>query len=545
MKVLCRLFLTFLFAIAAVQTTALAATTPPASSAASQPATPDGEEAHALRVYNRLITTFSSSIGGYSSLDRAASGEQRIRRLLEENPLGKVSSEATELGTAIKIGDKLAFYLREGDINTLRGETMAQRTSDAIKAVEEVRDDRRALHDPKEMAKSAAIVLLATVIFALVLKALYRARRWILVRTRRYIARPIARRAGKYTGTNVRSLAGLLRTLINLLITLLGLTALHSWLSVVLYEIPYTRAWSEQLNTALFGFLEQSILAMLDAIPSLLIAAFILLVARYISRFIGYLFGRIERGELQLAMFDRDTASTTRRLLSFVVWIFAFAMIYPYLPGADTEAFKGLSVMVGLMVSLGASSVVGQFASGMIIIYSRALKVGEYVQIGDVEGTVMHIGLFATKIHTNLREEISIPNSGLVGQNVKNFSRLASGGGVITTISVTIGYDTPWRQVEAMLLEAARNTRGIRRDPRPVVYQTALSDWYVEYQLRIAVDEPRRKFEIINELNGCVQDTFNHYGVQIMSPHYIADPEKEKLVPESMRAPAPAKAEKQ
>ncbi|MBE9609870.1 mechanosensitive ion channel family protein [Chitinilyticum piscinae] len=514
-----------------------------ANAAAASATASASEEAHAAKVFNRVVTTFRTGIGGYTAQDRANSAELRIQRLLAERPHGKFTSEPSELGIAIKLDGKLAFYLRDADVDTLANETLEQRTKDALAALEEIRQDQLALSDPKELARSIAISLLATLVFVLLLKGLSKARRWTLVRTRRYIARPIARSTGKYTGTNVRSLATMLRMVVNSIVTLIGLVGLHSWLSVVLYEIPYTRAWSEELNSALFGFLEHALMAMLNAIPNLLIACFILLVARYISRFIHFVFGRVERGELHLGMFDRDTASTTRRLLSFVVWLFAFAMIYPYLPGADTEAFKGLSVMVGLMVSLGASGIVGQFASGMIIIYSRALKVGEYVQIGEVEGTVVQIGLFATKIHTNLREEISIPNAGLVGQNVKNFSRLASGGGVITTISVTIGYDTPWRQVEAMLLEAAHATRGIRRTPRPVVYQTALSDWYVEYQLRIAVDEPRRKFEIINELNGKVQDTFNHYGVQIMSPHYIADPEQEKIVPEPLRAPAPAKPE--
>ncbi|WP_051305105.1 mechanosensitive ion channel family protein [Chitinilyticum litopenaei] len=510
----------------------------PASAAATAP--PE-TEAHVLRVYNRPITTFSSPFAGYSPQDRATAAALRISRLLEQDPQAAISQSPSAEGMEIRIGGKIAFYLRHGDIDTLGGETLAQRSADARKALEAVREDRLALADPRELLKAAAIIAIATVLLVLILKVLRRVRRWVLVRSRRYIARPIASVTGRYTGTNARTLAHFFRHLVNLLVSVLGLFFLYSWLSLVLHEIPYTRAWSEQLNQAVLGFLESSLLAVLGAVPDLLIAGFILLIARYVTRFIHYLFARVERGELQLGLFDRDTAATTRRLLAFSVWLFAFAMIYPYLPGADTEAFKGLSVMVGLMVSLGASSIVGQFASGMIIIYSRALRVGEYVQIGDVEGTVMHIGLFATKIHTNLREEISIPNSGLVGQNVKNFSRLASGGGVISTVEVTIGYDAPWRQVEAMLLEAAGKSRGVRRDPAPVVYQTGLSDWYVVYQLRVAVDEPRRKFEILNELHGQIQDTFNHYGVQIMSPHYLGDPASEKLVPEQNWYAAPAR----
>nr|WP_307839097.1 mechanosensitive ion channel domain-containing protein [Deefgea sp. CFH1-16] len=185
----------------------------------------------------------------------------------------------------------------------------------------------------------------------------------------------------------------------------------------------------------------------------------------------------------------------------------------------------------------------GQFASGFILVYSKSLKQGEFVQIGNTEGTVAHIGLFATKIHTNLREEISIPNSVLFGQNVVNYSRLATNGGVISQIVVTIGYDVAWRQVEAMLLMAAQQTAGVRTDPPPRVFQTGLLDFYVEYHLRVALDEPQRRMEILHDLNGKVQDVFNTYGIQIMSPNYRADPEQEKLVPVEQWYRAPAKKE--
>lgn len=494
-------------------------------------------------VFNRKITEIRAGLEGYPPELRARSISDRVTTMLTEDPQAAISHDKTDIGIAIRIGKTIAFYLRPGDINPDSDETLETRAEQAIHELHKVQKDRELLYNSGALIRAIVVVLGATAALVIALRVLVYVRRWLMIRIRRRIVRPLLKRATKFTGHHAPFLARVMRSSTNFIVVLLGLFAFYSWLSLVLHEIPYTRAWSENLNISLLVFLERGMVNALDMIPSLLVAALIVLLARYVTHFIHYIFGRIERGELQLPMFDRDTASTTRRLMVFAVWLFAIAMIYPYLPGADTEAFKGLSVMVGLMVSLGASSIVGQFASGLIIIYSRALKVGEYVQIGEVEGTVVQIGLFATKIHTNLREEISIPNSGLVGQNVKNYSRLASGGGVVTTVGVTIGYDTPWRQVEAMLLEAAVRTQGIRTDPHPVVFQTGLSDWYVEYQLRVAVDEPRRKFEIINELNGKIQDTFNHYGVQIMSPHYIADPDKEKIVPETMRAPAPARAE--
>ncbi|MGL4996093.1 MAG: mechanosensitive ion channel family protein [Deefgea sp.] len=501
-------------------------------------------EGHPLEVGNRTLAVFRVGILSYSSKDRAEAAKLRLERILESAQTGKVTSEAMPppgVGTAIFLDGQMVFTIQPGDVNELAGETMEGQVSAATEQLAQVVKERRERRDPQQLLMAALYTVLATGIFAGGLWVLNRTRMVLLKIGHRYLTIPIARMTKKTIGVKISLLNQSLRWLVNFSIGLTALFLFYTWISFVFYQFPFTRAWSENLNHAILDFLVVAGLGVLNAIPGLLVVVFILICARYISRFMNFVFSRIERGELHLAFFDRDTASTTRRILSFLVWLLAIAMIYPYLPGANTDAFKGLSVMVGLMISLGASSVVGQFASGLILIYAKSLKQGEYVQIGGTEGTVAHIGLFATKIHTNLREEVSIPNSVLVGQNVINFSRLAAGGGVISQVVITIGYDVAWRQVEAMLIEAARDTPGVRTNPAPRVFQTALSDWYVEYHLRVALDEPRRRLEILNDLHGKVQDVFNTYGVQIMSPNYIADPASEKLVPQDQWYPAPAK----
>ena len=174
---------------------------------------------------------------------------------------------------------------------------------------------------------------------------------------------------------------------------------------------------------------------------------------------------RVERGDLVVGGLDADTAGPTRRIVNFVIWLFALAIAYPFLPGANSEAFKGVSVLAGLMLSLGASSVVGQIISGLSLMYSRTLRTGEYVKIGDTEGTVTVVGMFATKIHTGLGEEVSLPNAVVFSQPVRNFSRLVQDGQFVLHTAVTIGYATPWRQVHAMLLEAARRVARHRAEP--------------------------------------------------------------------------------
>jgi small-conductance mechanosensitive channel len=279
----------------------------------------------------------------------------------------------------------------------------------------------------------------------------------------------------------------------------------------------------------------------------LLFVTVIFILARTMVRIGAVFFERVERGSIEVGWIDSDTAKPSRRIFSFVVWVFALAMAYPYLPGAQTEAFKGLSVLVGLMVSLGATSVVGQAFNGLILMFTRAFRSGDYVRIGDVEGTVTDLGMFATRIRTGMGEEITLPNSAVMATTTRNYSRSVPGMGYIVDTVVTIGYSTPWRQVHAMLEEAARRTPGIAGDPAPYVRQTALSDFYVEYRLiaYTPAETPRRRIEVLSDMHSNIQDVFNQYGVQILSPHYMADPRDPQIVPKDKWHLPPARDRQQ
>jgi small-conductance mechanosensitive channel len=195
------------------------------------------------------------------------------------------------------------------------------------------------------------------------------------------------------------------------------------------------------------------------------------------------------------------------------------------------------------MISLGSSGVVNQVMSSFMITYSRAFRAGDYVRVGEIEGTVTNVGMLSTKIKTPRREEVTIPNAVLVSSTTTNFSRFADTEGVYVPTSVTIGYDAPWRQVEALLLMAAERTPAIRRDPRPVVFQTALQDFYVQYTLLVSLEQADRRGPTLNALHANIQDAFNEHGVQIMSPNYEADPEAPKIVPKARWFDAPSRQE--
>jgi small-conductance mechanosensitive channel len=270
-------------------------------------------------------------------------------------------------------------------------------------------------------------------------------------------------------------------------------------------------------------------------LPGNFIAVGIFLFAWVITRISQEFFSNVETKSSDGNWLNTHTAPATRRIVNATLWLFAIAMAYPYLPGSHTEAFKGLSVMVGLMVSIGASGIVGQIASGLILVYTYALKQGEYVRINDCEGTVTELSLFVTRLRTGMGEEIAIPNALVLSNVTRNFSRIrnsAGRSGYVLDTTVTIGYDTPWRQVHAMLIEAATATPEILDDPAPYVVQTALSDFYVAYRLvvNVGTDVPSARAKVASDLHAAIQDAFNRHGVQIMSPHYFGDPASPKLV---------------
>lgn len=377
---------------------------------------------------------------------------------------------------------------------------------------------------------------------------------WTLRRASRISLRLLARGAGaqarklQVSGVTLLSLDRLgdaIRIIVRLLHAGLWLLLVYEWMGWALRQFPYTRVWGEQLHATLRDALGGVFVSAAGALPQLLVAVLIFVMAHFLSTALDPFFDRAESGAVDLGWLDADTARPTRRLVRLGLWTFAVAMAYPYLPGAQTEAFKGLSVLIGLMASLGASSVVGQAAAGLILMYTRTLRIGEYVRIGEHEGTVTDLGTFATRIRTGQGDELTLPNALIASSVTRNYSRTGGGAGFALDTTVTIGYDTAWRQVEAMLKLAAARTPGILAHPAPRVFQTALSDFYVEYRLVVQAqpEEPGPRAQVLSLLHGHILDVFNEFGVQIMSPHYLSDPGDAKVVPPAHWRPAPASAE--
>lgn len=499
-----------------------------------------------LKIANRSIFVFRGTLLGESPEARANRARAVIREVLDGTEEAEVRLDTIQDAYLVLLGARRAFIVSPTDVEPDGGE-VREAAEDAAQRLRQVVAESAEARSLRFLLTAGGYSAVATLLYMALLHLLtrlhHKALGWLPKRMRKHTS---ALKIGQTQLVDASNVFPVVRRLLALLYWSVVVLLTYEWLTFVLQRFPYTRPWGESLNQYLLDLVRYMLDAIAGAIPGIVIALLIFFIARGVSAFSKRLLERLARPGAIKWLSD-ETLRPTTRLTSLGIWLFALAMAYPYLPGAGTEAFKGLSVLIGLMISLGASSVVGQAASGLILTYTRTLRPGEYVRIGDNEGTVTELGTFTTSIRTGLGEVLTIPNSMITGTVTRNYSRTVQGPGYVVDTTVTIGYDTPWRQVEAMLLVAAQRTPGILAMPRPQVFQTALSDFYPEYRLvaQAVPSEPRPRAELLSMLHANIQDVFNEYGVQIMSPNYESDPEQEKLVPKENWYAAPAKAPEQ
>jgi small-conductance mechanosensitive channel len=313
------------------------------------------------------------------------------------------------------------------------------------------------------------------------------------------------------------------------------------WFDVVLGQFPWTRWLSDNIAQLILDPLATIALGIADYIPSLLFLVVLAIVTRFGLRLLRLYFDAVERGQARLLNFEREWALPTYKIVRALVLGVALVMAYPYLPGSGSEALRGLSVFAGLLISLGASSSVANLIAGYLTTFGRVFRVGDLIEVGDVLGTVTQVRLLTTRVRTIRNEEITIPNSTVMSSSIKNYSALSREQGLVLQTEVGIGYGVPWRQVHAMLLEAARRTPGLLADPPPFVWQRKLGDFAVTYQLSVYKADPQGLMAAYSALHQNILDVFNEHGVQIMTPAYEGDPESPKIVPQEQWFAAPAK----
>ena len=490
---------------------------------------------------NRPITEFRASLLARPPAERAAAAVTLLDTIVVAGHTGPVVAHRIEGVMVVAVGTQNVFVLLPADVDELAGETLEQKTAVAVSRLQTAIDEQVELRMPRRLALSAAQSLLVTMVLMALLWTIRRGHRalatWLPEGAERRLQRLSV---GDLQLVRATRASDFLRRLVTMAVVLFGLALVYSWLTFVLTRFPYTRPWGESLKGLLIAELAAIGLAIVRSVPDLFTVAVIFVIIRFVIQFARRLFDAAAQERVKLPGVHPETAQPTRRLVSALLWLFALALSYPYLPGSDSDAFKGMSVFLGLLISLGSSGIVNQAMSGLTITYSRAVRIGDYVKIGNVEGTVTHLGSLSTKIETDQYEDVTIPNAVVVSNLITNYSRIAHGEGVLVPVSVTIGYDVPWRQVHAMLLRAAERTKGVQGNPAPVLRQTDLRDFYVEYTLLVCLEQPSLRATTLGALRANIQDVFNEFGVQIMSPNYLADPHTPKLVPREKWYAAPA-----
>lgn len=319
---------------------------------------------------------------------------------------------------------------------------------------------------------------------------------------------------------NEERIAALIISLVRGIRAILMLGLFYLYIPLVLSFFPWTRGMATQLFEYILTPIEKVGLSFVSYLPNIFFLLVIGAVTHYAIKFIRFLFAEVEKQTITIPGFYHDWADPTFKIVRFLMIAFAAVVAFPYLPGSDSPAFKGVSVFLGVLFSLGSSSAVSNVVAGVILTYMRAFKLGDRVKIADTVGDVVEKTLLVTRIRTIKNVDVTVPNAMVLGSHITNFSSSAQSYGLILHTTVTIGYDAPWRQVHELLISAALATENILELPAPFVLQTSLDDFYVSYQINAYTDKPSVMARTYSELHQNIQEKFNEAGVEIMSPHY-------------------------
>jgi small-conductance mechanosensitive channel len=479
----------------------------------------------------------------YPAAQRAADIRERLVRLARDPALAPESLEMVEvpLGTQIQAGTARVMIVTDADAE-LEGISRAQLAATIGLRMRESLRVQRAERSRESLLEAGRRTAIAFALFLVGFLAL----RWTGRRLSTAIESQFHKRVrslaiGSFEFVRVERLRGYLSGLLRAFRALAAVLVTFVFLDYSLRQFPWTRSVGERLGDWVVGPLEVLGGGLIALIPDLIFLVVLWFVTKWLLRLVRLFFEGVGRGEVELSGFDRDWAEPTYKILRVAMIVFALVVAYPYIPGSESEAFKGLSLFVGLVFSLGSSSVISNIIAGYTMTYRRLFRAGDRVRIGNVSGAVTEVRLQVTHLRTPKNEEVVVPNSSILNSEVTNYTTLAKSDGLILHTTVGIGYETPWRQVEAMLLLAAERTPGLAAGRQPFVLQKGLGDFAVNYELNVYTDDPARMPFLYAELHRQILDVFNEYGIQIMTPAYEGDPEVPKVVPREQWFTAPAK----
>jgi small-conductance mechanosensitive channel len=463
-------------------------------------------------------------IGSTSPADRASRIEARIKELHDKDliELDSLKIIVSEITADIIYRDWIMMSITDLDalwFNTTKNQ-LAEQYLNIIKAE---LSEQKEVHSLQRLIIRIGLTLLIVASFWVLVYLInkgYKRIKLYLVRNRKQWLRDLSFK--NYTFLTARQEYRAIINLMNISKIALILTLLLISMPLIFSIFPFTRGWAQSIFSMVWNPVRTILSATWNYLPNLFAILVIVFAMKYFIRLVKYFFNEIDSGKLVISGFHSDWAMPTFSIVKGLLYAFMLVIIFPYLPGSDSNIFKGVSVFVGVLFSLGSSSAISNMVAGLIITYMRPFKLGDRVKIGEMVGDVIEKSLLVTRLRTIKNEEITIPNSSILSGNTTNYTSFAQEGGLIVHTTITIGYDVPWREMHAALLDAADRCTLLNKEPKPFVFQTSLDDFYVSYQLNAHTLHAGRRLAILSEMHQNIQDCCNERGIEIMSPHYRA-----------------------
>lgn len=471
------------------------------------------------------LFTLYAKRGGRSPQDRAEEAQTMILKIGSSSMMraDSVYTYDSEHVTDIMYGNKVILGITDQDAlwqNSTRQELADKYQIVIAQKVHELKEE----HSILQIAKRAALFILVLVLQYL----LFRLTNYLFKKLRRKIIwimqnklKPISIR--DYEFLDARRQGRVLLFFSNIGRYIVLLIQLTISVPILFAIFPQTESLAMKIFTYMLDPVKMVAKSIISYIPNLFIILVIYYCIKYIIKGLQYIANEIESERPKLTGFYPDWAQPSFNIIRFLLYAFMIAMIYPYLPGSNSGVFQGISVFVGLIISLGSSTVIGNIIAGLVITYMRPFKLGDRIKLNETTGNVIEKTPFVTRIRTPKNEVVTIPNSFIMSSHTTNYSASARQYGLIIHSTVTIGYDAPWRQVHQLLIDAAKVTPGVLPDPEPFVLETELSDFYPCYQINAFIRDADQLARIYSDLHQNIQDKFNEAGVEIMSPHYRAE----------------------
>ena len=464
------------------------------------------------------------NIGSFSAEQRAESITEKIKKIGKERGFHEDSLKVVVLDnfTEIVYKDMVIMGITPADAYAT-GEDLISLSHENKKIICEAIIDYKQKNDWRYILIHVSLALLVVVALFFAFKLV----NWIFRSIEKYVEKlkEIKLKNVKQKSFNLLDESRLTKLI------LLGIKIVRILVIIVLCYFAITMLFSvfpptRGIADKLFGFilhpLQKIWKSIGNYIPNLITLIIIVLVFRYLIKILRVLAGEIHKGRFKIKGFYSDWALPTFSIIRILMYVFMFILIFPYLPGSDTSIFKGVSVFIGAVFTLGSSSIINNVVSGFVITYMRPFKIGDRIKIGDIVGNVIEKTPFVTRIRTPKNEEVTVPNSTIMAAQTFNYTNSAKENKLILHTKVTFGYDVPWRQVHQLLLDAAARTANVLKEPKPFVLQTALDDFYAEYQINIYIHDANKMPAIYSELNQHIQDVFHEAGIELVVPHYAA-----------------------